>query len=123
LTSLETDFDLWNNLRESRRLAFVGIEGQRNEKVLRSGLEADLVLEPFLERHAEALLHFSAADLAELFIVASVKVEPNIQQTGGVAQGSTITRTQDAKCGRCWRLLPEVPEDGALCGRCEVVVA
>jgi isoleucyl-tRNA synthetase len=26
------------------------------------------------------------------------------------------------KCGRCWRHLPEVREDGALCGRCEGVV-
>jgi hypothetical protein len=29
----------------------------------------------------------------------------------------------DAKCGRCWRLLPDVSEDGALCHRCEDVVA
>ena len=44
-----------------------------------------------------------------------------------------VTRSEDAsvrvhpshdhKCGRCWRLLPEVPEDGGLCARCEDVVA
>ena len=27
-----------------------------------------------------------------------------------------------AKCGRCWRHLPEVPEEGGLCDRCEEVV-
>ncbi|WP_353204580.1 zinc finger domain-containing protein, partial [Sphingomonas sp.] len=27
------------------------------------------------------------------------------------------------KCGRCWRLLPDVVEDGALDARCEKVVA
>ncbi|MBA3838141.1 MAG: hypothetical protein C0499_10845, partial [Zymomonas sp.] len=27
------------------------------------------------------------------------------------------------KCGRCWRLLPEVTADGELCGRCAEVVA
>jgi len=26
------------------------------------------------------------------------------------------------KCGRCWRHLPEVSDDGALCDRCEDVV-
>ena len=27
------------------------------------------------------------------------------------------------KCGRCWRHLPEVTEDGDLCSRCDQVVA
>jgi isoleucyl-tRNA synthetase len=30
--------------------------------------------------------------------------------------------TTHHKCGRCWRHLPEVTEDGTLCGRCEDVV-
>jgi isoleucyl-tRNA synthetase len=29
-----------------------------------------------------------------------------------------VAKTDHPKCGRCWRLLPDVPEDGALCGRC-----
>ena len=33
-----------------------------------------------------------------------------------------VTRTDRLKCGRCWRHLPEVPEDGGLCARCEEVV-
>ena len=55
---------------------------------------------------------FSDAELAELFI------------SGPVTRGDTlaVSRTSDEKCGRCWRLLPEVPEDGALCARCEEVV-
>ena len=53
------------------------------------------------------------AALAEAFIVAKV------------SQGDTVavTRTDYHKCGRCWRHLPDVAEDGALCGRCEDVVA
>ena len=35
----------------------------------------------------------------------------------------TVRKSGDAKCGRCWRLLPDVSEDGALCDRCEDVVA
>ena len=34
-----------------------------------------------------------------------------------------VTKTDKHKCGRCWRLLPEVDEDGELCARCDEVVA
>ena len=34
----------------------------------------------------------------------------------------SVEKTDNKKCGRCWRYLPEVEEDGALCGRCEDVV-
>jgi isoleucyl-tRNA synthetase len=55
------------------------------------------------------------ADLAELFITATV--------ARGQAEDVMVTRTSDSKCGRCWRHLPDVAEDGALCGRCDGVVA
>jgi isoleucyl-tRNA synthetase len=50
--------------------------------------------------------------LAELFIVSSVM------------QGDalTVAKTEKHKCGRCWRYLPEVEDDGELCGRCEDVL-
>jgi isoleucyl-tRNA synthetase len=34
-----------------------------------------------------------------------------------------VERTTHHKCGRCWRHLPDVTEDGALCSRCDQVVA
>jgi len=40
----------------------------------------------------------------------------------GHGEGIEVTRTEHLKCGRCWRHLPEVAEDGALCARCEGVV-
>ena len=58
---------------------------------------------------------FSDADLAELFISAAVDARR--------WRCGRVRKTDDAKCGRCWRLLPEVTEDGALCDRCEDVVA
>jgi isoleucyl-tRNA synthetase len=50
--------------------------------------------------------------LAELFISSTVH------------QGDTlkISETHNHKCGRCWRYLPEVEKDGALCERCEEFV-
>jgi isoleucyl-tRNA synthetase len=33
-----------------------------------------------------------------------------------------VGETDNHKCGRCWRYLPEVEEDGELCARCEDVL-
>jgi isoleucyl-tRNA synthetase len=54
------------------------------------------------------------AELAEIFIVSEV--------VPGAGEGIDVTRSEYHKCGRCWRLLPEVAEDGDLCDRCEGVV-
>ena len=96
-------------MRALRERVTEAIEPLRREKVVRSSLEAAVTV-------PEAMVPrgFSDADLAELFISAAVT-------RGGDA--IEVRRTDDAKCGRCWRLLPEVPEDGALCHRCEHVVA
>ena len=56
------------------------------------------------------------SELAELFIVSDVQLETT--DTTTVA----VTITDWHKCGRCWRHLPEVTEDGALCDRCEGAV-
>ena len=93
----------WADVRRLRTQVTEAIEPLRRDKVVRSSLEAevtvpDLLLEP--------------AALAEAFIVADVRA-------GGPV---TATRTAYGKCGRCWRHLPDVDADGALCGRCADVV-
>jgi len=104
------DDDEWVGVRALRDRVLEAIEPLRRDKVVRSGLEAEVVVPA-----AAVPEGFSDADLAELFITATVR--------RGEGEAVTVTRTIDGKCGRCWRLLPEVPEDGALCGRCESVVA
>ncbi len=91
-------------LRALRSQVLEAIEPLRREKVLGSGLEAEVTVP------ADA----PEADLAELFITAKVM--------RGQGDGVTVTRTSDHKCGRCWRHLLEVAEDGDLCGRCDSVV-
>jgi len=91
-------------LRALRGQVLEAIEPLRREKVLGSGLEAEVTVP------ADA----PEGDLAELFITAKV--------TRGQGEGVTVARTSDHKCGRCWRHLPDVAEDGDLCGRCESVV-
>lgn len=57
--------------------------------------------------------HLTPEAMAEIAITAAVTY-------GG--EGVTVTPTTDHKCGRCWRHLPEVTEDGALCNRCDTVL-
>jgi isoleucyl-tRNA synthetase len=92
----------WTALRAQRALVTEAIEPLRRDKTIRSSLEAEIALPDAGDKDL----------LAELFIVSKV--------VDGDALG--VTKTENAKCGRCWRLLPEVVEDGDLCNRCEDVV-
>jgi len=99
----------WQHLRELRQKVTEAIEPLRRDKTLGSSLQADVGIP---ENAAPGV---SEADLAELFITASV----------ARAKGDdvNVTPTTESKCGRCWRHLPDVSEDGALCGRCDDVVS
>ena len=100
----------WELIRATRERVTECIEPLRREKVIGSSLEAK-VCYPDLELE---LTHESLADLAEIFIVSEV--------TAGEGEGIEVKRTEHAKCGRCWRHLPDVAEDGELCARCAAVV-
>jgi isoleucyl-tRNA synthetase len=100
----------WDVIRSTRERVTECIEPLRRDKVIGSSLEARVAYpDPELE-----LTHESLADLAEIYIVSEV--------VPGHGEGIEVTRTEYLKCGRCWRLLPEVTEDGGLCARCEGVV-
>jgi isoleucyl-tRNA synthetase len=92
----------WAELRTLRGQVTEAIEPYRRDKVIRSSLEAEVTVP-----------NAQSADLEELFIVAKVSPGDSI----------AVTRTEQLKCGRCWRHLPEVREEGALCGRCAEVVS
>jgi len=102
------------------------IEPYRRDKEIKSSLESVATFH-FAECYD---LETEAKDgLAELFIVSEVRISKSTKEPSDVdtydffsKMGVKITKTTNHKCGRCWRLLPEVSEDGALCGRCEKVV-
>lgn len=98
--------DKWTHIRSARTSVTEAIEPLRREKTIRSSLEAEV-------SYPMAGLPIDADEFAELAIVAKITDGSDI----------SVTKTDNHKCGRCWRLLPEVEEDGALCGRCEKVVA
>jgi isoleucyl-tRNA synthetase len=94
----------WAGIRAARDQVNEAIEPLRREKVVRSSLEAEVTM-PSVP---------GDVDFAEMCIVADIA-------QGGEAV--SVKPTEHHKCGRCWRHLPDVKEDGALCGRCEDVLA
>jgi isoleucyl-tRNA synthetase len=101
-SSLRWDDGKWAKLRALRTQVTEAIEPLRRDKVIGSSLEAEVTVPPL----------DGSVDLAELFIVS------------GVRPGETlnVAKTDNHKCGRCWRHLPEVADDGDLCDRCAEVV-
>ncbi len=104
---LNSDLDSkWTELRSQREQVNEAIEPLRREKIVRSSLDADVTM--------GELLPVGDVDFAEVAIVARV--------TMGEGDGIVVTPSTWHKCGRCWRKLPEVTEDGTLCGRCDGVL-
>lgn len=93
----------WAGVRALREQVTEAIEPYRREKTIRSSLEAVVTV---------PVMPLDKPTLEEMFIVSSV-------DTGDTL---AVRRTEDEKCGRCWRHLPEVKEEGALCARCDEVV-
>ena len=101
IPAAEADEAKWAELRTSRALVTERIEPLRRDKIIGSSLEAEVTVP-----HAP-----DPELLAEIFITSTVR------------EGDwDVVKTGNSKCGRCWRYLPEVTEDGALCARCEEFV-
>ena len=103
----------WFRLRELRRQVTEAIEPLRREKIVGSSLEAEVQvpdLEPVLRDRP-----VDDSFLAELCITSATKAVLGVTEP-------VVTKTSNHKCGRCWRHLPEVVDDGLLCARCEDVV-
>ncbi|MEL7189473.1 MAG: isoleucine--tRNA ligase [Pseudomonadota bacterium] len=107
--AVPADTTKWEKLRALRERVTEAIEPLRREKTIRSSNEAVVTV-------PEDAVPDGVSDeqLAELFITGTV--------TRAKGEDVTVTKSTDAKCGRCWRLLPSVPEDGMLCARCDEVV-
>ncbi|MGK2909092.1 MAG: isoleucine--tRNA ligase [Sphingobium sp.] len=97
----------WTAIRSSRDQVNEAIEPLRRGKIVRSSLEAEVAM--------GAVPEVEGVDFAEICIVAKVDMDAD--------SGAISVQPSDwHKCGRCWRLLPEVTDDGALCDRCDTVL-
>ena len=62
-------------------------------------------------------------DLPELLITSGVELQLDPMIDDEIAAPVVVvSKTEQHKCGRCWRHLPDVTTDGALCSRCDQVV-
>jgi isoleucyl-tRNA synthetase len=100
--AVDADEPKWAALRELRTQVTEAIEPLRRDKVIGSSNEAEVTV-PSEE---------DPALLAELFITSTVRKGDTIQ----------VTKTNNHKCGRCWRHMPEVKADGDLDARCEGIL-
>jgi len=116
----EVDLGRWERIREIREGVTAAVEPLRRDKKIGSSLEAAVALSLPLD---EKLL-YDGLDLAEICIVSRLI---HVEEFPGSDSGATLAafphKIENHKCGRCWRHLPDVAEDGALCSRCDHVVS
>jgi isoleucyl-tRNA synthetase len=99
---VDADEAKWTALRALREQVTEAIEPLRRDKVIGSSLEAEV----WVPSDADPEL------LQELFITSTVHKGDEIK----------VAETKNNKCGRCWRLMPDVKADGELDARCEQVL-
>jgi isoleucyl-tRNA synthetase len=114
--------DDWTTLRSVRDEVLKALEEARNNKLIGTGLEAQVMItasDPVysvLSRHAEELRY--------LFIVSAVHlVQGSGNGTGGVHV--EVKKADGLKCERCWNYSIHVGEDKAyptVCERCSAVL-
>jgi isoleucyl-tRNA synthetase len=102
----------WFDVRKIRRDVTEAIEPLRREKIIGSSLEAEVEYFIVDEERQNAL---DALGMAEICIVSGFRWRDSSLVV-------LVSKTTNHKCGRCWRHLPEVTEDGALCCRCDSVI-
>jgi isoleucyl-tRNA synthetase len=114
--------DEWNTMRAVRDTVLKSLEEARNNKLIGTGLEAQVSIaapEPLytLLRHYESQLRY-------LFIVSAV----SLSEGAGNGTGSVhveVKKADGSKCERCWNYSTHVGEDPkhpTVCERCAAVL-
>jgi isoleucyl-tRNA synthetase len=128
----------WAGLRRVRGITNSVCENLRASKEIGSSMAAKVELTVF---DADLVRWLAEIDPSEVFITGEVNVveagynygdlDRYFEQNKPAAMIGTGPNpdalatgrpTTNHKCGRCWRHLPEVVDEGALCGRCADVV-
>ncbi|MDF3383524.1 MULTISPECIES: isoleucine--tRNA ligase [Sulfitobacter] len=117
----------WAKVRAARRVVTAALEVQRTEKVIGASLEAAPVVHVDDAAQREALESVSFEDVS---ITSDITVTGDpapaeafrMPETDGVAV--VFEKAEGAKCGRCWKVLPDVGthEYPGVCGRCDEAV-
>jgi len=117
----------WEQLIDVRNEVARELEKLRNAGKMKSSMEAEVVLHTGDPKLREVLEQY---DLAEIFIVAGVRLSDTIPETAMAAAelpklSIAVKRSPHQKCSRCWNLRESVGSDSTypdLCNRCAEVV-
>lgn len=96
----------WTEVKAVRKAVTEAIEPLRANKALGSSLEAL----PIVRTDSDAVQDL-ADQMADICITSQIEVtagEPEVE----------IKKAVGTKCQRCWKILPEVAENGGICHRC-----
>ncbi len=118
----------WAQIRAVRRVVTAALEVQRQGKVIGASLEAAPVVHV---RDSEVLKALKSVDFADVCITSGVQLTGDrmpdeafrLPESEGV--GVVFRRAEGEKCGRCWRILPDVGTHGSAgtCRRCDAALA
>ena len=92
------------------------VETARKEKSIGSNLAAAVKLTVPEGEPTPVDLLGDIDSVLEFFLVSEVET------SAGTAFAASVKPTPHCKCGRCWRHLPSVSDEGSLCKRCASVI-
>lgn len=120
----------WNTIRDVRRVMTNALELERSAKTIGSSLQAHIAV--YVPAEVAAVLQ--TVNVAELAITSGATLVIAQPPAGAVTiddvkdVGVVVNLAEGNKCGRCWRVLPEVNELESnrkhkdICNRCEDAV-
>ncbi len=113
----------WSNIRAARRVVTAALEIQRTEKVIGASLEAAPTVFVADAELAEVLKSIPFNDICiTSTITITTEAAPSEAFTLADVDGIAVqfAKAEGAKCGRCWKILPDVGQHShaQTCGRC-----
>ncbi len=121
LRSMTANLENWERLIAVRNAVLKALEDARQQKIIGSGLEAKVYLDP--QGLFKPLLHEYRTFLPSLFIVSQVEIASEwdhdvlTTQLSGLKIG--VAKATGSKCERCWNYSARVGEDANYPGVCE----
>lgn len=113
---LKAHFDRFLELRKDVMKA---LEGLRNEKIIKSNMEAKVTISLKDEFKEMASM---LADLKQLFIVAKVELVKDSSLEEFDSAYIKVEKFEGHQCPRCWNYFDEDEMEGELCPRCHAVI-
>jgi len=114
----------WDAIRNVRSVVMSALEAARNDGTIGGSLQAA----PTIHLSADLAQYFADQDAAALFITSDAMITTDAAPSDafvmdGVSDVAvSIAVAEGGKCGRCWKITPEVTTEDGICGRCDDVI-